>query len=755
MPWATSGVTASTWSYTALNTLNQMAAPVSVPANCAVTKLRARVSSYDDTSVNTRLALWNSDYSVLAQTSTFTMGIDSGTPDNIEKTITAALISSARTVYVGVYRDPKKSHKYGHASTSGGIAKTNTATFPSIIGMSGYSSVNKMEAAVFYITAPDAPTSATVTRVSDTQHIIGWTNNASTDQPYTNIRIQRWDNVTGVWYDLKTISGSLQNYTDTTTRNDRRYQYRVRAENAAGNSSYATTGYIYTTPIAPTNVVAARSGLNIIVSWSNPSTIDTAVQIEHRVDSGSYSLLDTLAANSTGYTHTTPGAGVHQYRVRVAAGSTYSAYAVSNTVETMQPPLAPTNLSPNGTVFDATEDQTFTWQHNSADGTTQTAYALRYRTLGAPSWTTTGKVTSTASSRQIASATLSNGYKYEWQVRTYGEYVDPSPWSASATFLTFARPIATITYPASDYDEHTTSDITVDWLFSGSFQREYIVSLYDADDNLLHTYHGVAETTEYTIPHSLANNTTYKVGVLVRVFTGLWSVEVVRIFVTNYPAPEKPVVSASFDPTTATANIEIVNPEPGEGVPEALYNRLYRSVDGGAPVLIADNVPPNSAITDYIPGVANTNVYYAVAVSETDSITKSDDAELVTDIGGGRHWLNSGAAFSDGLALYMDAKVSVSYGRKSVQYHFAGREYPTAYENANAKSTGVSLSALLNYDDEAQAVKVLETNYGPLCYRDHTGRRLFVSLTGNPQITPAHYRQYQISLSMTRVDYNG
>ncbi len=605
-------------------------------------------------------------------------------------------------------------------------------------------------------TSPAAPTNAAVARVSDTQHTVTWTRPANAEHVHERQRVQRWDNVTNAWYDRAVLTGgSASSYSDTTTQADRRYQYRIRGENAAGNSAYSTSGYIYTTPAAPTNAVAIRQDLNVKITWDNLSTIAAAVEVERRTKDGTWGAwanIATLSGIAVEYIDVAPGAGEHQYRVRTERDTLVSSYSTTNEVQTLIPPGAPTNLFPNGIPLDAAEEQIFSWIHNTIDGTGQTTYDLRYREQGESVWIDTGDVVSSNQSRIITAATLDNGKQWEWQVRTKGQHADYGPWSATAIFTASVKPVTVITYPASDGDTHGNPELTVEWLYSdeeATAQSSGQVNLYDDSGKLLHTRqdNGV---NEYTIPYDLTDGESYKVEVRTRDGDGLWGDYTTRTFFVSYAPPVTPSLDVNFDKTTASVIIQIYNDEPGEGVPDAVYNRVYRRIADESPILVADKVSLNTTITDYIPALTDTNIYFVVTVSDIESLSVSKEEQVSIDVKSD-YWLNSGAAFSDGIKLTLKSQLQDGFGRDVVNHKFAGRKYAVSFQDETGKNEIISLSALLKVEDEAQLKKVTEDNNGPVYYRDHFGRR-FMAAVQNQSLRKDLNGYYLFSCSLTRVE---
>ncbi len=587
--------------------------------------------STDAANIAGRLDWWESDLNAAANTSVVNVSLyawrtNSGTTTGtVAGGVTVAgtylaLPSSSKTLS---YNSNTLLGSVSYTATHGpdGAAQASIATDAYLsravpVMMSG-SAVVTLETLLL---APSAPSALTVTRASDTQQNLSWTNNAATRAPYSEVRVARWDNVSGSWADVAVL-GAVSSWSDTATVADRRYGYRVRAVNSAGESSSTADAYVYTTPATPTSVTAAKAVSDITVTWGDSSSTETGFEVWHAAN-GTWdgTALATVAAGVTTYTHVSPSASVtHTYRVRAVAGTLTSAYGTSNTVALLAAPNAPTNLSPT-TVFDASAAQVFSWTHNPVDSTAQTAYELQYR-IGTGSWTTTGKVTSTTSSRTFAAGTLTQGQTYEWQVRTYGQHATASPWSASATVRTSARPVAGLTTPGAGAVIPSASLSPV-WTYSdpeGSAQSAWTLTLYQSGTAVWTTTGSGAATTA-AIGYSLANGGSYTVGVKVRDGDGLWSPEATRAFTVAFSSPLTPELTATVATDTGSVTLAVTNPANAETYTATDFSAwpakagvTYSGTggrSGGGRMLIAGTgaqhgtYPPLSLRTAATPGVA-------------------------------------------------------------------------------------------------------------------------------------------------------
>lgn len=773
IPWVysnTSG-TPTGWAYSGLNTYNQHAAAVNLPAACAVTQLKAFASGYNTGTVATRLCLWAVGGSLQVQSASFDMadGDDSaGSQYWYTKSVTAKVLA-AGNYWVGLYRNPSESHVFGTMTGASGYRKTNTAGWPAVTSMTGYNTDSDDEPTVgaFYITSPADPSSATATRVSDTKQTVAWTNNKDSDQPYDNVYVERYDNITGTYYAKATLSGSTTSYSDTTTTANRKYRYRIRAKNAAGYSSYTYTDYINTTPSKPTSVTAVRVGTTVSVSWGNPAANETALTIQRKTSAdnvtwGAYSTLsDALAVNATSYVDSSP-ANYNQYQVRADCTdpTLHSDYVASGVVQTLRYPNVTSNLEPSDYKgIDIAGAIPISWQHNPEDGSAQTYYSIRFREYGGAWSLYINKAANVNSYVSVSTASFTVG-QWEYEVRTWGAattggesgdgsgYYEGSGYELGS-FTLATLPEGTITNPnASDY---TNSILVMDWTYSqdeSSEQTEYIANLYNANGDLLESKSDSTNETSITFDYNLEDATTYTVTLQVKEENGLWSVEASQEFVTAFFTPPVPTFTLELNEEQGSIVIDIVNPSPEGDEVETSYNILYRSVDSGEYELVLTNIPPNTAVTDYIPSIGGNNSYYVVAVSEIPSIATSIIDSLSVLITG-RYFLNGGDGFGDYANLRGDTQVIESLGNETVLKRFEGRTYPVKYESSKLDQN-LNFSCDLPFIDYAN-LKIIVEEIGEKYYRDYTGRRFPCDIVNN-KFTKKDNAAYQFSCNITRVE---
>lgn len=663
-------------------------------------------------------------------------------------------------------------------------------------------------------TTPTAPSAVAVARVSDTQHTVTWTRSPSTAGPYTSQNVQRQTDG-GSWVTLAAVSGTATSYSDTGTVAGHKYAYRVQAVNSTGTSTSGATGAVFTTPKPPTSATAAKNAAGgIDVTWvNNTPYTEYATEIWESQSGGAFALLATVAAGVTTWTHAAPSAAVtHTYEVRAKTTTgtvLYSAYAVTNTVQLASAPNAPSNLVPNGIAAAAGDANTFTWKHNPNDTSPQSAYEIQWRVVGASTWNTTGKITSSVSSRTWPAGTFTNGTTIEWQVRTYGASPTASPWSATATLIVSAKPTVAILTP-TEGEVLVSSTGTVTWTYfdpEGTAQAGWETQLVTGGTTV-RTASGSGPQAAYTYNYTLADGADYTMRVRVQDGAGLWS-DWTEVHVTvDYLPPAFVHAEAEYDPDTGWVAINLHPEAPVPGVTaEADTVDVERSIDGGPWVLIAEGIPADSSFVDTTASVNGVNCYRltvhsvdgASAIEDASRITTNfptpdvppgyiapeDEATAALDChtayvptyfttpnGDGTYslwrdcflpvvttetdngYLSTGAAFENVVAIMCDLALSATVSRDKATYHFAGRAWPVEY-TSDYLNRVVNVAGTVT--DGFAPVEELGLTDTIVLWRDPTGRRIFGSIgpladTNLGLIAPD---AWNASFAVTQVDYDG
>lgn len=331
------------------------------------------------------------------------------------------------------------------------------------------------------IQPPEAPTSLTVSSVSSTSDSfdLAWTNNDADNTD--TIRVERRVSG-GSWGTLETLAGDATSHTDTTANQNTSYDYRVRAENDAGESSYATNSNNETRPPTPGSFSVSSSGAtsnNFDLSWDDggANVSITRYRIQRRVSGGSYSTLETTS--STSFTDTTTsGDTEYDYRIRAENGSGNSSYDAST-----GHPTRPD--APSGGNVTALDEQSIevTWTVNSSLSHRQ---RLQYKRTSDGSWTTeSGIISSGTTSRTIDGLDAET----EYEARIRAENTDNNKRSAyhncgSATTES-SGPTTTVPedFSASQNNGACPSEeVDLTWS-NGDRSESKVVEWHDGDNN--------------------------------------------------------------------------------------------------------------------------------------------------------------------------------------------------------------------------------------------------------------------------------
>ena len=610
---------------------------------------------------------------------------------------------------------------------------------------------------------PAAQTSLSVARSSDTRQNLSWTRNATTAAPYSSQEV--WRSTDGGSYTrVASLSGTATSWNDTSTSANRRYTYRLRAVNSSGSSPYSATRSISTTPATPSAPTATKlSSGDIRITRSSLSS----VAVNWQVREVGTSVLYTLSASTTSWTHSTPDPQVtHTYEIRAVSSdpTLYSGWsAKSNTVQLLTAPAAPTNLAPNGAVRDATESITVTWDHNPLDSSEQRKYEFQWRLAGSSSWTSTGVTTSDVESRTLASF-WSNGSTLEWRIRTWGaattggsDGTGASPWSAVATIQMYAKPVAGTVDPDGSADIMLPSHL-FEWSFyqeQGLTQSQWQIEVRSGSLVIAGTS-GSGTGRTWQSPAVFEDGGVYSWRVRVRDSKSVWSDWTPQqSFTAEFIPPNDPSAVVEWY-RDGYVRLDLLAVNDGTS-PDTVSMTVRRSIDGGEWVLLAEGLDPETEYLDWTATVAGENCYRITAVTAagaTSTITEcvvvgGPDCDRDVYIGGGP---DLGMVVRFGLA----DTVSVTTGRQRVLNEFDGRFDPVETSgpsvpysiNVKAKIPPPVECGDLGVSDPRLVERVFHLP-GPHLYRDWTGRHMFVSLS------PLQYDEAylgDVSFSVTRAD---
>lgn len=547
------------------------------------------------------------------------------------------------------------------------------------------------------------------------------------------------------WVRILDTGGKPGSYTDTGVQADRIYQYRASTWNWRGMSGDTDSGWVHTTPAAPTSVSAAKAAdLSITVSWSAQGAYTPE---SYKVyDNGE--LVATVGGSITSWRHATPATNVqHTYTVSAVQGSLESARVAAPAVQLLAPPLAPTGLAPNGGLV-LVGEVALAWRHNPVDTTPQAAYQLQYRKVGATDW-----VTVTGTTGASHTLTLTAG-SYEWQVQTKGAADAYGAWSAVATVQAITAPAVAITSPTPGVLETSRATLTWAWTQAeGVPQSRWEAVLLNAAGGQLERLTGTGATISATFATRLADLTGYSIRVTA--WAGGISASSTVAVTTDFPEPVAPVLSAVWD-TAAGMAVLSAGPGVGDG-PQVAWIDVERSVDGGATweTVLNNAAPAATTVTD--PECLSNGVTLYRATSWTD-LPSSASTQVEMRADSDVVWLGAGPGFAELAALPYNPEPQITAGRERAAVTYEGRSLPVAYSGEHTTRvhswSGVWLDPGVGMPGDGmpleQMIAVAQHPHPVHLLRDPDGSRIY-GVLDDVQITRPYpgARGYQLKLTQT------
>jgi len=592
-------------------------------------------------------------------------------------------------------------------------------------------------------------------------------------QPTTNYVQQSING--GAWGNAGTFNATTSS--TVTTAANRKTIYQVRGQNSAGNSGFsASSAPIYTTPAAPTGATAVKgSDLSITVSWkNNVGYSEYNVEVWHGTVAGGVTTWDatalaTLASGTTSYKHTAPDASkVHTYRVRAKAGSLYSGYSTTTSVQILAAPNKPT-VPTTVPYADVAQPFTFNWLHNPVDTTPQLAYEFSYSTDGGTTWSTTGRVVSSAKSYTVAANTYPADTVLTTRVRTWGsattggsDGAGGSPWSDLVVITYKTAPVASITAP-EDGDTLSAATLVASVGFDQSEDATFVGATLElsSDGSVLETLNTSIQQG-ITLNTQLQDDTDYTLRAQVQDSNGLWSDWISINFSVNYLSPVPASINVSYVEENGFGQVTVSLTNPGDGQDAAVTISISRSIDGGDPELLVDTfpvptvpatvqevflgddvdlddgvtlgtmdviIPDVISLMDTTPTINGTNTYLVTTTSALGAqVTVT--ADLVTRECR-RAFLSRDPNFSTVGVFGGNLSVSETLSVASTTMEAAGRTKPIGlYGTETSVQLKVTSYMFENFGSSISDMRDLLLMTGKACYRDPSGRRLFGSVSG-------------------------
>jgi FtsP/CotA-like multicopper oxidase with cupredoxin domain len=370
---------------------------------------------------------------------------------------------------------------------------------------------------------PDAST-LTGTRTNSTQVALSWTDPTNKSNPATlgnpsnevgfNVRRAVVTNgVAGTYTQIGTTLANQTSFIDTTTDPNNSYSYQIGAFNATGET-ISNAVVVPGLPNAPTNLKAAQSGSQSLLTWTDNATNETGFTVERSTDGINFTVIANPGlSNNTGsvsFTDTTVTAGTYTYRVKAINGTLSSSYSnlASVTIVTSPPvtPAAPINLS---ATLQTGPRINLSWRDNA---TNETGFTIERSTNGGafsiianPGLrTNTGNVT-------YSDTTVTSGNSYSYRVKAVNGSVS-SVYSNTASVSVPAIPTAPTGLKAIAFRNGTTDSVTMYWNLPAGTITSYVVQYAT---NATFTQNALSKTATGSpfILTGLTRNRTYYIRV--------------------------------------------------------------------------------------------------------------------------------------------------------------------------------------------------------------------------------------------------
>ena len=383
-----------------------------------------------------------------------------------------------------------------------------------------------------------------------------------------------------------------------------------------------------------------------------------------------------------------------EWRVECVTEHGQSAVSAWQTVTTTDAaPLAPINLAPQNVFLHNDEDNVFSWQHNSPNGTAQTRAELQISESGS-TWSQLATVQDGTEHVTVAAGTLTAGTKF-WRVRTYNADNVAGEWSEGAQIVLIGAPV-----PPAILALTAAPRAYVRW--SSADQLGWRVTFSDADGHLFDSGEQYGNAREYRADGFLSNGVAHYTVAVANEYG--WSVTEGDFTVENAPGG------------TLMLNAQEIG---GEAVlrwsASGAFDDLYL-LRGGIPIAKV------TGLTEYRDRAACGTEVYQILGTAGANYTLSNEAETsvrvetmsIFDVDGG-DTVQLRLKRGEMPTIARSEESDVSY------YHFAGQRLPTAYTDGTATGA-LSITVTLRRGNAND----LQRFAGKLCcIRDKTGWRSY------------------------------
>lgn len=617
-------------------------------------------------------------------------------------------------------------------SATGGVAYANGASYTANAAATLYAVWERT------YTTPSAVTGLSLARTSDSQLKATWTNNSAVPREYTAIYVEMQTDG-GQWVQVAKLGASATNHTWGGASANHQYRVRVRPYNPAGYGAYATSGYVYTTPAAPSSVaVAVPSAGTVEVTVTAGALWATSHEVEVTSDGGeTWVFKGTVAGAGGTYADTNPPTGTCQYRARAVIGTLHSDWAYSEEIVTLCPPLAPTITQRPAAAIATGSAVTLGWLPNHPDRTEQTKAQVEVTAGGS---TTTIAITGATTSVDLSSYAQA-AQSVSVRVRTYGLYAEWGAWSDVVAFTAYVPPSATITAPSTDGAVERQLPVTIAWsAVDATGISSQVLRLFDGDGRQLRSWQLDGSVRSFDLDRTsyfLTNGQSYSLTLVVSAGSTLQATAT-RAFSIDYLGPAEPTADLVWDEDALSCAITV-----GEGVdetdelphPTSFY--VVRVLPDGTEWLVADGLSSSQQAIDPLPPLGVEFTYRVVAVAESGVETAAAVAATYDT----NAWaFGFGQGVAETVLLLANPAASESWEHGGETYHFAdgsGDGLPLWYgTDVLEVSHSWSFAIPPKWADVAEHAASLFRRFSTCWVRDPFGNRWHVFAKASMTVKP-------------------
>lgn len=591
----------------------------------------------------------------------------------------------------------------------------------------------------YVYTTPSAPSGCSVSRVSDSSQRVTWSLGSNAAASYQNVLVERQTD-SGSWVQVATLGATVTNWTDNSTSANHRYAYRVRSSNSGGRSGYATSGYVYTTPKAPSSATASATGpTTVSVTASGLPAWYDGFQVEHR--SGASGAWGETKTSTTLPVSMASVAGLNYYRVRAYKGSLYSAWVETSGITTVSQPLAPA-VTGVASVYGVGQTMSVSWVPNHPDGSAQVA--AQVEVTGPDGEPQVSDVTGSATSFSVGE--LGTAGTWGVRVRTKGAWSEGDgwgEWSSRSQAEVYEWPQAAFTSPASDGELVDRLPMESTWqVVDATGVAAQTLEVLGDGGAVLHSVTLGTGVRSYELgvnTYMLANSSSYTLRLTVRAGSTL-TVSVERQFVTEWSTPAEPSGSVDWDDdlgatVTVGAGYE-------EGAPETTGLSVSRVAPDGTEYFFGGLLQSGQSARDPLPPLGVDFAYRVYAHTEA-GVTSVTEVPARVDTWDWAYSFGAGASVCVRLSDGQEWSTRPSRGREL--YHFAdGGEsggLPMAYESDVLDVEGSQSFSVVDDPEAVRRLWLASRTYSVGWVRDPFGGRAYaavdVSLSGG--VAPGVY----------------